>query len=96
MVVSVLKCFFFLFNIIQNVKSHIARADATSFRNPTALVNCPTGTRMMGGGGNCASATGIGWAWIIYNQPENDNTWKVICDTPKDQNIRAEAFAICF
>lgn len=48
---------------------------------------------MTGGGGECLSDTGF--IWVKANRPENDNTWRVICDTSKDQYATAHAYVIC-
>lgn len=50
---------------------------------------------MAGGGGKCVSLGGVGWVVLVESSPENDNTWRVSCDTPEQQNVRAEAFVVC-
>lgn len=52
---------------------------------------------MTGGGGKCIAlgAPGVGDVRLTANAPENDNTWRVNCDTGAYQNVRAEAFAVC-
>lgn len=75
----------------------IVRGEASAFRWPSALANCPSGKRMTGGGGKCIAlgAPGVGDVRLTANAPENDNTWRVNCDTGAYQNVRAEAFAVC-
>lgn len=68
---------------------------AEAWRWPHAYASCPAGKKLVGGGGGCSSPSGIGWAFLFYDGPENDNTWKVACDTPQHQNLRASVFALC-
>lgn len=71
----------------------IVTSEARVWRFPTALVNCPSGKRMTGGGGQCTSD--IGWTWVTTNRPENDNTWRVACDTSQNIYVTAQAYAVC-
>lgn len=52
---------------------------------------------MTGGGGSCTSlgAPGVGDVRLTANIPENDNAWRVNCDTAQYQNVKAEAFVVC-
>lgn len=73
------------------------RGEASAWRWPTAYANCPSGKKMTGGGGKCTSlgAAGVGDCRLVNNFPLNDNTWQVSCDTAANQNVKAEAFAVC-
>lgn len=79
------------------MKCEIVGGEAVAWRWPSALANCPSGKKMTGGGGRCISLepAGVGDVRLTNNVPENDNTWRVSCDTGAQQNVRAEAFAVC-
>lgn len=69
----------------------MVHAAATAWRFPIARASCPAGKKLVGGGGRCVG----GFVFLIENLPENDITWKVHCDSTKEQNVEAEAFALC-
>lgn len=75
----------------------IVKTNVVAHRWPVATARCPNGTKMTGGGGQCVSLgpPGSGWTLIHGSYPINDLEWKVHCDTPIEQNVRAEAYAIC-
>lgn len=73
----------------------VLRGSAIAFRFPAATVSCPAGKKMVGGGGRCISLGNVGWVILIESRPENDNTWRVQCDTPEQQNVMAESYAVC-
>lgn len=66
-----------------------------AFRWPHAYASCPAGQTLVGGGGNCASNDGRGWAVMVGNRAANDNTWEVFCDTQEKQYLTAEVWASC-
>lgn len=72
---------------------HQVFSSSSAFRWPQARASCPAGMRLTGGGGNCKS-DGRGWVFLFQSRPEN-NDWLVACDTPEQQNVIAEAWAIC-
>lgn len=75
----------------------IVRNAVTAFRWPRAVVSCPGGRTMTGGGGRCSSADGVtGWTFEVENFPSSASEWTVQCDTPKNQNILAEVYAVCY
>lgn len=69
--------------------------EATAWRWPLARASCPAGKKMVGGGGRCLALSPEGWTWLWGSSPENNNTWRVTCDSPKDQNVQAIAFVFC-
>lgn len=68
---------------------------AGAWRWPSATVSCPSGKKLTGGGGACKSLDNKGWVFLNQNRPHNNNEWFVSCDTPENQNVLAEAWAIC-
>lgn len=73
----------------------LVRTQAAAFRWPIATVSCPPGTVMLSGGGNCKSLNAIGWVFLYESRPISENQYRVSCDTPKRQNVMAEAFVVC-
>lgn len=72
-------------------------ANVSVRRWPTATAICPKGTKLTGGGGRCIplGPPGTGWVFLYANYPKSINEWQVACDTPKEQNVTAVAYAIC-
>lgn len=66
-------------------------------RWPVATATCPEGTTLSGGGGRCIplGPPGTGWVYLYNNSPVSNTKWEVGCDTPKEQNVKAIAYAIC-
>lgn len=60
-----------------------------------ATVSCSAGKRMTGGGGGCKSLTEMGWTFLASSNPSSENEWRVQCNTPLNQNVLAEAYAVC-
>ncbi|XP_031631878.1 atlastin-like [Contarinia nasturtii] len=77
------------------VETELVRAEVVAFRWPVAVARCPSGSRLVGGGGNCRSITPVGWVFVAGNFPANDYEWIVRCDTPERQNVMGESWAIC-
>lgn len=75
----------------------LVKSTATAHRWPTATASCPSGKKITGGGGRCVSLgnNGVGWVFLSNSYPINDNEWTVSCDTPKEQNVRAEVYVLC-
>lgn len=71
------------------------KGTATAYRQPVATVSCPSGKRMTGGGGGCKSLTDMGWTLLVSSYPSSENEWRVQCNTPVNQNVLAEAYAVC-
>lgn len=67
----------------------------TARRWPTATVNCPAGMKLTGGGGKCIDMGKLGWVFMKFNAPLNDHAWTVNCDSSKEQQVKAEAYAFC-
>lgn len=74
----------------------IVKGTASGWRFPTATVGCPYGKTLRGGGGRCISLSGVGWTFIKDSYPSSETEWVVQCDTPEQQNVKVEAFAVCF
>ncbi|KAJ6641537.1 Shufflon protein B', partial [Pseudolycoriella hygida] len=81
--------------VMQKVAGELVRADNIAFRWPTATATCPPGKKMLSGGGNCRDLGGQGWLFLVQSSPISENSYRVRCDTPKEQNVMAEAFIIC-
>lgn len=73
--------------------SQIVTASATAWRWPGATATCPSGKKVIGGGGQCRSNTGF--IWLTRSMPSGNNAWTASCDTPEDQNGSITVYAIC-
>lgn len=62
-----------------------------------ATATCPPGKTITGGGGRCVSLgpPGTGWVFLYNNSPISNTEWQVSCDTPVNQQVRAEVYGIC-
>lgn len=70
----------------------------TAWRWPTATVNCLADEYVVSGGGVCVSLgpPGMGYMFLNTSRPTAiGEGWTVSCDTPMNQNARAEAHALC-
>lgn len=59
------------------------------------MISCPEGKQLVAGGGSCVSEPSKGWVFLVVSRPVDDKTWRVSCDTPQEQNVKAEAWVIC-
>lgn len=75
-------------------ETQIVSSRVNTFRWPHAYATCPTGKKIISGGGWC-EGTSIGWAMLVGSAPSGDNTWQVWCDTPEKQNVTAVSYAYC-
>ncbi|HGU1481585.1 shufflon system plasmid conjugative transfer pilus tip adhesin PilV [Escherichia coli] len=73
--------------------SQIVTASATAWRWPGATATCPSGKKVIGGGGQCRSNTGF--IWLMRSMPSGNNAWTASCDTTEDQNGSITVYAIC-
>ncbi|HAO3514434.1 TPA: shufflon system plasmid conjugative transfer pilus tip adhesin PilV [Escherichia coli] len=73
--------------------SQIVTASATAWRWPGATATCPSGKKVIGGGGQCRSNTGF--IWLTRSMPSGNNAWTASCDTTEDQNGSITVYAIC-
>lgn len=73
----------------------LVTSEAIAFRWPSAIVSCPPGKKMLAGGGSCRSVDGRGWNFLYESRPISENQYKVSCDTPENQYVKAEAYVIC-
>lgn len=65
-------------------------------RQATAIVSCPVGKRMSGGGGECYDAGMKGYTFVKESGPIGDGTaWQLRCDSWEDQNVMARVSVIC-
>lgn len=67
----------------------------TAFRWPSATATCPDGKLMMGGGSGCKALGSEGFVFMTVSNPISETAWRVACDTPKQQDVMAEVWAIC-
>ncbi|EFN6835557.1 shufflon protein B [Escherichia coli H4] len=65
----------------------------TAWRWPGATATCPSGKKVIGGGGQCRSNTGF--IWLTRSMPSGNNAWTASCDTTEDQNGSITVYAIC-
>ncbi len=73
--------------------TEIVTASATAWRWPGATATCPSGKKVIGGGGQCRSNTGF--IWLTRSMPSGNNAWTASCDTTEDQNGSITVYAIC-
>lgn len=73
-------------------------AAVTAWRWPSASVSCLPDEYLLSGGGSCISLgpPGTGFMFIAASESTPDsNGWIVRCDTPRNQNARAEVYVLC-
>lgn len=69
------------------------KTTVSAYRWPVAIATCPAGKKVVGGGGHCSSQGGF--TFLTLSGPENDNAWKIVCDTTKDWWANADSYAVC-
>jgi hypothetical protein len=72
--------------------------NVTAWRWPSATINCLADEYVVSGGGVCVSLGPPGTGFMFLNTSRPTTTgegWIVSCDTPRNQNARAEVYALC-
>jgi hypothetical protein len=79
-------------NLYVSGKTDIGLQKVEFYANDRAYATCPSGTRLVGGGGRCTDATEC---HLKINAPESDTQWQAQCEGPSRTKENCIAYAFC-
>ena len=78
---------------LAQVIAKLLTASATAWRWPGATATCPSGKKVIGGGGQCRSNTGF--IWLMRSMPSGNNAWTASCDDRGIKMVQLQFTPFC-